>query len=184
MVIQTNLFTIKEFEVFGALPENQERRFELIHGEIIEKAMPTELHGLIVARIMGEIYIYLKQHPAGRLGAEIRNRMPGDDHNSRQPDISYFADTARPIVAQGAVPQMPDLVVEVKSPDDTYKLMREKADYYLANGARMVWLVFPERKAVEVHQQGNSLTLTIETTLDGGNVLPGFILPVREIFPE
>ena len=184
MVLQTKLYTVAEFERIAALPENRDRLFELIHGEIVEKAMPTELHGIVVGRILGELYIHLKSHPGGRIGAEIRNRMPGDEHNSRQPDISYFADDSRPIVEKGAVPQMPDLAIEVKSPDDTYKEMREKADYYLANGTRMVWLFFTEMRTIEVRLPGGKFyTLTVNDTLDGCDVLPGFSLPVQEIFP-
>ncbi len=183
MVLQTKLYTVAEFEHFMALPENHDRHYELIHGEIVEKTMPTELHGVIVGRILGELYIHLKAYPGGRVGAEIRNRMPGDDHNSRQPDISYYADASRPIVKQGAVPQMPDLAIEVKSPDDTYKEMREKADYYLSNGTRMVWLIYPEKHLVEVHTPDDFSILDDADTLDGGDVLPGFKLVVREIFP-
>lgn len=45
---------------------------------------------------------------------------------------------------------MPDLVIEVTSPDNTYKSMRKRADYYLAHGTRLVWLVYPEKCLVEV----------------------------------
>lgn len=183
MAIQKKLYTVQEFDAFLARPENQDRLFELIDGEIVEK-MPTEEQGLIVARISGEIYIYLKSHPGGRLGVEIRNRIPGDEHNSRQPDVSYFADITRPVVQRGAVPQMPDLAIEVKSPDDTYKLMREKADYYLANGARMVWLIYPEKQLLEVHTQDTLDILNTQDTLSGGDVLPGFLLPVHQIFAQ
>ncbi|MBL8153321.1 MAG: Uma2 family endonuclease [Anaerolineae bacterium] len=184
MALRIDLATIREFETFMAQPENRDGRFELIHGEIIEKAMPTELHGLIVANLIALLWSFVKQTGRGRVGAEIRNRMPGDDHNSRQPDISYFADASRPIVERGAVPQMPDLAIEVKSPDDSYKAMREKADYYLANGAGMVWLILTEKREVEVHRPGKLDVLTESDILDGGTVLPDFTLPVREIFPS
>ncbi len=181
MVVEKKRVSIQEFEAFTALPENRDRHFELIHGEIVEK-MPTELHGLIAGRIIGEIYIYLKQHP-GRVAPEVRHQMPGDPHNARMHDISYVADVARPVVDRGAVSQMPDLAVEIKSPDDTYREMREKADYYLANGARTVWLIYPEKRLVEVHTTADFLPLTEADTLDGGEVLPGLSLPVRDIFP-
>ncbi|MBL8146404.1 MAG: Uma2 family endonuclease [Anaerolineae bacterium] len=104
--------------------------------------MPTELHGIIVANLIAALWLVIKAGGCGRVGAEIRNRMPGDEHNARQPDVSYFADDSRPIVERGAVSRMPDIAAELKSPDDSYKVMREKADYYLANGAHLVWLIF------------------------------------------
>jgi Uma2 family endonuclease len=63
---QTKPYTIEEFDQFIALPENADRRFELIDGEIIEK-MPTEERGVIVSTLSGEIYVFLKQNPLGRL---------------------------------------------------------------------------------------------------------------------
>ena len=184
MLLQTKLHTVETFEEFIAHPENVGRNFELIHGEIVEKTMPTELHGVLAANLIIELGIYLRQRKMGRLGTEVRNRMSGDEYNSRQPDISYFLDDSRPMVTKGAVPQMPDLAIEVKSSDDTYKMMREKADYYLASGAQMVWLILTEKQTVEVHRPGKLDVLGIDDTLDGGELLPGFTLPVRNLFPQ
>jgi Uma2 family endonuclease len=78
---------------------------------------------------------------------------------------------------------MPDVVVEVKSPDDTYASMRERAAYYLEHGARLVWLIYPAKSLVEVYRQGaDSDILTRADTLQGEAVLPGFAPSVQEIF--
>jgi Uma2 family endonuclease len=78
---------------------------------------------------------------------------------------------------------MPDLVIEVKSPDDTYTSRRERAQYYLVHGAKLVWLVYPDKRLVEVYRQGaDSDLLTGDDTLQGADVLPNFTLPVDEIF--
>jgi Uma2 family endonuclease len=87
-------------------------------------------------------------------------------------------------VKKGSVPEMPDLAVEVKSPDDSLKLLRDKAHYYLANGTRLVWLVIPEKRLVEVYTPDDEQILTEEDTLSGEDVLPGFTLPVRDIFAD
>ena len=87
------------------------------------------------------------------------------------------------MVKRGPVHQMPDLVIEVKSPDDTYTSMRERAQYYLAHGAKVVWLLYPEKRLVEVYRQdADSELLTGDDTLNGGDVLPHFVLSVHEIF--
>ena len=182
MAIQPKLFTVVEFEKFLALPENRDRSFELIHGEIVEK-VPTEEQGLIAANLCGFLWQYTRQSGFGRAVIEVRVRMPEDDYNSRQPDVAFFADTTRPIVKRGPVLQMPDLVIEVKSPDDTYTSMRERAQYYLGHGARLVWLVYPAKRLVEVYRQGaDSDLLTADDTMQGDDVLPGFVLSVHEIF--
>ncbi len=87
------------------------------------------------------------------------------------------------MVTKGAVPRFPDLAVEVKSPGDSYRQMREKAAYYLANGTKLVWLVYPEKRLVEVYRaDGDIQILTGDDTLDGGDVLPGFSMTVSDIF--
>jgi Uma2 family endonuclease len=185
MIAQNRLVTLAEFEAFAAAPENDERRFELIDGEIVEK-MPTELHGLIVAFIVISLGIYNQKHNLGRVTVEPRHKMPGDDHNVRLPDIAFTShERALPVVEKGSVPQMPDLTVEVKSPDDTYTKMRNKAAYYLTNGVRMVWLIFPEKRLVEVYVPDADLQILNEQdVLEGGAVLPDFTMPVADIFRQ
>jgi Uma2 family endonuclease len=185
MAVGKKLMTVEEFERFADAPENADRRFELIDGEIVELS-PTELHGLIVVIISSGIFVYLQQNPIGRVTVETRHRMPDDRHNARIPDVSFTSnERLLALVEKGSVPQMPDLAVEVKSPDDSLKGLREKAAYYLANGSRMVWLVQPEKRLIDVYvQDGDIQVLTERDTLEGGDVLPGFSLAVRAVFPQ
>jgi Uma2 family endonuclease len=183
MAIQQKRMTYSEFEQFIAAPENRDRKFELINGEIVEVS-PTEFHASIVARITLRIGLFVEQHQSGRIGVEPRHKMPGDDHNAYIPDFAFTSsESALPIVKRGAVPQMPDLAVEVKSPDDNNLALREKAAYYIANGSRMVWLVYPDYELVEIYQPDADVqVLNAKDTIDGGAVLPGFTLAVRDIF--
>lgn len=181
MTTQEKLYTVDEFERFIVLPENRDRYFELINGEIVEK-VPTQKHGKLAGVVYGEVYIFLKQNPLGHILIEARYRIPDDKHNARQPDLSFVSDVNRPLVDRGAALYMPDLAVEVQSPDDTIQSMRERAAYYLENGSRLVWLIFPDKRIVETYTAKRQDILTIEDTLDGGEVLPGFLLPVRAIF--
>jgi len=181
MVIQPKQ-TVQDFDAFIALPENADRLFELIDGEIVEK-VPTEEHGFLASLLSGEIYIYLKQNPIGRVAVEPRHKLPEDEHNARMPDIAFTSsERALPIVTSGAVPQMPDLAIEIQSPDDAVLKMREKALYYLTHGARLVWLIFPRKQQIEVHTADDISVMTVGDTLNGGDVLPGFNLPVKDIF--
>lgn len=183
MTQRERLLTIEDFEAFIARPENANRRFELIYGEIIE-SVPTEEHGVIALRIGSRILIFVELHDLGRAGVEIRYRLPDDPHNARLPDISFTGKArALPLVRQGAVPQMPDLAVEIASPDDDLDNLRKKIAYYLENGTKLAWLVLPEQQQVEIYRaDAERVTLGIEDTLDGGAVLPGFRLSIRYIF--
>lgn len=99
------------------------------------------------------------------------------------PDVAFTSNERGIILETGAIPHMPDLAVEIKSPNDSYIGLRDKAAYYLANGARMVWLVYPDKQMVEIYQPDVDIQiLTGSDTIDGGDVLPGFTLAVRDVF--
>jgi hypothetical protein len=70
---------------------------------------------------------------------------------------------------------MPHLAVEIKSPDDTYSMsMRDKAEYYVRHGCAMVWLIYPEKRIVEVHQPGKDIDLLVAgDLLSGGKFCRG-----------
>lgn len=180
---ETRLYTVDEFETYTALPENRDRNLELIAGMIVEKAMPTDEHSLIAGVFLGELYIYAREHGVGLPGPEHRFRVPGDEKNVRVPDIAMIIDPDVPITTKGATPRVPDFIAEIKSPDDSYDDLRERARYYIANGVRLVVLLFPRPRIVEVYRPGiPSEMLTVEDTLDGFDVLPGFSLPVAKLF--
>ena len=142
----------------------------------------------LLAIIFGFIWNYNREHQLGNVAIEVRHRMPTDKHNARMPDVSFISNPNRPIIERGSVPRMPDLAIEVQSPDDKPDQMREKADYYLRNGSRLVWLFFTDSKSVEVRtirgNKINAVTLGIDDALDGGDVLPGFTVAVCDIFPK
>jgi Uma2 family endonuclease len=182
MEIVQQLYTVEEFEQIADLPENRERLLELINGEIVEK-VPSYEHGLYTGNIYGPIWNFLKQHKIGRVVMEVRHRNPDDDYNALQPDISFRAGKPA-LVKQGAVPQMPDLAVEVKSPSDSLRRLREKARFYIQRGSKLVWLVNPEKQYVEIYTPNEDYVLGIDDVLSGGDVLPGFTLSVRSIFSD
>jgi Uma2 family endonuclease len=143
MAVEKQLTTLEEFEQFIAQSENREYSFELINGEIAQK-ISTEERGVIADLIVTEFIFYLKTNHIGRAGVEVRHCVPEDRQNDLIPDVSFISNgRALELTKKGAVPLMPDLVVEVKSPDDSSIGMRENALYYLKNGSRIVWLVFP-----------------------------------------
>lgn len=77
---------------------------------------------------------------------------------------------------------MPDVAVEIQSPTDSIKKVREKADYLLANGTRMVWLVYPAKQLIEVVTLDDVEFYTIDDTISAEPILPGFTMKVRDVF--
>lgn len=181
MVINTQT-TFTEFEAFIAAQTNGEKRFELINGEIVEK-MVTQRHGYIAGLLITELNLYLRKNPIGRAFVEARYKMPDDEANSRIPDLSFVTQD-NPLVSKGAAPYMPDLAIEIQSPDDSPKMMREKARYYLANGTHLVWLIYPDLRVIETYSADDEQIITAQGTLTGGDVLPDFALSVAELLNE
>lgn len=182
---ETRLYDVEEFETFIALPEHRDRDYELIGGVIVEKAMPTDRHALAANLLLFFLTLYAREHGVGLPGPERRIRLPDHPRDVRQPDVSMILDPAYPIVERGATPVMPEVIAEVKSPDDHYDDLRDKARFYVENGAKLVWLIYPEPKIVEVYRPDQpSDILTSSGALDGFDVLPGFSVPVHELFVE
>ena len=144
---------------------------------IVEK-MPTKEHAFLALLLGAEIYKYLEANPIGRAGVEARYLL--DEHNSYIPDVSFLSNER--LAESDDATQMPDLAVEIASPNDRRLQMRHKAQTYLQHGVRMVWLVFPDQQQIEVYTADDTQTLKLADTLDGGAVLPGFTLALSRIF--
>jgi Uma2 family endonuclease len=182
MAVDKQLYTLDQYHAFIDLPENQDRIFELIDGELVEK-MPSFTPSRIAADVVFFFKLYLRDHDIGYVtGADGGYAMP--DGSVLIPDVGFvLKERLREIPDREALIP-PDLAVEVKSPTDRKRKMRHKAERYLELGTRMVWLIFPDEQIVEVYVQGDEdvKTVGIDGVLDTGDVLPGFSLPVHELF--
>ena len=174
--------TLAEYREWCDRPENADRMFELIDGEIIEKEVGSYTPSWVAGQIFLALGIYLRQNPIGRLtGADGTYEM--SDKNALIPDLAFTLKVRLPEQPKRSATIPPDLAVEVKSPTDTYRALRKKAERYLALGTKMVWLVFPEKQLIEVYTTDADVeTIDSSGTLTGGDLLPEFSLPVRDIF--
>jgi Uma2 family endonuclease len=180
VVVQPKLYTVDEFERFMALPENRERRFELVDGHIVERDRP-EIRGVVAGNVVTVIGIYLDENDIGRVAVSVHCRPTDDPYNDRLPDVS-FVSGHNPPEQISPTNYLPDLCVEIQCSDLSLKTMSEKAAFYLANGAKMVWLIYPRQRIVEVLTTTDRQLLTENDTIEGGDLLPGFAVPVRELF--
>ncbi len=177
--------TTTEFEAFITHPENAARRFELIDGEIVEKAMPTEQHGMIEGRFSQVLNNYFDVHAEieARVVGNARYRPTDDPENDRLPDVAVVLGN-RPITRRGAANFIPHLCIEIQSPDDRLKTMRKKADFYLENGALCALVVRPDKRTIEVYSADDEIAiLSASDTLTFPDLLPGFSVSVDKLFP-
>lgn len=116
-----------------------------------------------------------------------KNPDPAGKDTVRAPDVGFIAASRAPAdldeLPDGYVPFAPDLAIEVVSPNDEKDEIEEKVAQYLKYGTRLVWVMYSAQKEVKVHASHQKpRTLKVGDTLDGGDVLPGFRLAVRDIF--
>lgn len=181
MVVREQQLTVAEFLAFCEEPENKDRLFELIDGEVIEK-VGSFTPSRIAVRIGTKLNIFLDTNDLGYVTGADGTCIMTDDF-APMPDVGYISKARLPQIPNREVIGCPDLAVEIKSPNDTKRALRQKAEMYLRHKTPMVWLIFPDEQLVEVYVQGEDVTaFGIEDTLDGGTILPGFTLPVRDLF--
>ncbi|MBL8132675.1 MAG: Uma2 family endonuclease [Anaerolineae bacterium] len=173
--------TVEEFERFALLPENLGRKLQLINGEIVEE-MPTPLHGIIAVALIKWLLKYLDDKPIGTLLTEVRVQLADDEGQSRIPDIAFVRSEQGEFDLAQPLPFVPALCIEIESPGQGDRHMRDLADYYLARGGQMVWLIYPDRRLVEWLTSTERRLLTLDATISGGDVLPGFALPLQTLF--
>src|SRR5215475_10822900 len=180
MVTQKKPVTAEEFEQFVDLPENDDRYFELIGGEIVE--LPSNPYSSKIAMVIGAaLIIYLKSNDIGYVTGEGGGFKVGNERYA--PDVAFISKKRQPkLPAHGYNPIAPDFAVEVVSPSDSNKKLLAKVANYLAAGT-LVWIVYPEDREVEVYAPGKPVKkVSYDGTLTGGRVLPGFKLAVKDIF--
>ncbi|MDZ4770393.1 MAG: Uma2 family endonuclease [Chloroflexota bacterium] len=182
-MVERTKMSMEEFERLIASPE-AESRLELIDGEVVEKAMATQEHSWIVQRVGLKIGAYILDNGLGEGGPETRYRKLEDHANSLLPDWSFMLNVTEP-VTRGAVPSMPDFALEVQSPDDSMPQMRRKAAIYLSLGARLVWLVLPrQRIVIALWADGDEQLYGVDDSADFRDLLPGFMVAIRDVFPK
>ncbi len=180
--VQEIRLTREGFLEFTARPENREKIFELVDGRIVEKVTsftPSEIALFIGAAL---VYFVRPRNLGHVTTADGCYDMPNGD--SLCPDVAFITKERLGKRPRIQVPVPPDFAVEVKSPSDRRKDMRDKTALYLNAGVRLVWLVFPDDRLVEIYsQEDRDGTPKYQGVLDCGDVVPGFSITFDEIFP-
>jgi Uma2 family endonuclease len=177
--------TATEQDALSLLEAANKRVCELVDGMLVEKVMAT--HESVIAGLMfGQILNFVRKHKLGKV-------LPGDGGLRllpglvRFPDVSFISGKRIPhgIPRTGFAAIAPNLAVEVISKGNTKgEMQRKLRDYFLA-GVEVVWYVYPKTGTAMVYQAlGRKKRIGKKGSLDGGDVLPGFKLSLRELFAE
>lgn len=159
---------------------------ELIRGVLCETVSVGKIHGRIAMTFGSALVAYVRPRRLGTvIGSDAGVLVQRNPDTVREPDIAYISAERLPLDDQsdGYLEVAPELVVEIVSPSDREQEVNDKTLMWLSLGVTMVIEVYPAERAVMVHRaDGPAVTLTGDDVLDGGDVLPGFRLPLSEIF--
>ena len=186
------LLTVEEFAALPPEPEGW--RSELIEGRVIR--MPPILdphHDQIIANLVAALLPYVRAQRLGRVTLEQvgYDLTPAHAKNGPAvvPDLAFISRGRGQLIQEARARKRymrlaPDLAVEVVSPSQaTPNEMEGRAQRWLQAGTRLVWNIWPEPERVDVWPaDGEMHTLKAPALLNGGDVIPGFALPVADLF--
>ena len=192
---KSKIYTTEDLWELSHRPEYADLRLELSEGRLIVMSPAGWKHGSIALWLGRKVGDFVDENELGvTIAAETgfvlyKNPDPDGKDPVRAPDVGFIAAERVPDnlddLPDGYVPFSPDLVIEVVSPNDEKGEIEEKVAQYLKYGTWLVWVMYSAKKEVRVHAPGQKTkTLKIGDTLDGGDVLPGFKLPVKDIFSQ
>jgi Uma2 family endonuclease len=175
-------YTIDDLAQF---PDDGKRR-ELVDGRIVEWDVTTVEHGFFIMTFGGFLHLFVLKHRLGIVvGGDPYVRMFGSQYHARGPDIAFYARGRIPRDPRAAATDtVPDLVIEILSPSDRAADVQEKVHDWLRAGVKLLWYIDPESGVTAVYQGNHIKYVEADERLDGGDVLPGFTVGVRDVLDE
>jgi Uma2 family endonuclease len=162
--------------------------YEVVEGKVVEKivgASEIEIATLLIEFLAP----FVRAHRLGKVLGEMIFRIDQVKDLQRRPDVSFVSHARWPYhrrVPDVAVWNMvPDIAIEIDSPSNTADHVQEKIHEYFAAGVRRVWVVYPRQQEVYVYASSTEIqVLQLGQDLDGGDLIPGFRLPLAALFED
>jgi Uma2 family endonuclease len=183
VALRAKPITAEEFERF-----DPEWRYDLIKGELHPMPpLPGEEHGAVTFDFALEVGQYVRDHDLGQCyAAETRFLVERNPDTAIGPDWAFIAKERLPKRrGKGFVPIAPDAVLEVRSPSDRPREVRDKVGIWLRAGVRLVWELDLRSRVMTVYRPNREpRRIGADGTLDGEDVLPGFHLLLGRLFEK
>ena len=162
--------------------------YEVVDGKIVEKIVGV--HEAEIATLLIEFLApFARLHRLGRVFGETIFRIDQSKNLQRRPDVAFVSHARWP--AQRRAPKVavwdmvPDLAIEIVSPSNTADHVQEKIHEYFQAGVSRVWVVYPRQKEMYVYASPTQIqVLQLGQDLDGGELVPGFRLPLTALFED
>jgi Uma2 family endonuclease len=184
-IVTDRLLTVEDME---ALPEELPTgpvKFELDNGKLVPMSPPVNEHGAVQSNIAAELKFNAERMGLGRARTETSVVLWRDPDRMVIPDVFFVAAKSLPIeeTREGYFRTIPELIVEVKSKNDSASMISSKVADYLRAGAIVVWVADPAKKTVTAYRAGHDPEVfSDDDVLICEDVLPGFRLPLANVF--
>jgi Uma2 family endonuclease len=175
--------TVLTAQEFDNYPFEEDKRYELDEGELIEMTRPTYKHNRVLRKLIVEMDLYFRKNQIGEVLIS-ENLYALSPNTRRAPDLAVIlGDRHEELKNATVISVIPDIAAEVLSPSETPRTIHRKLKQYFAAGVKEVWLIDPDAREIEIWK-GASLP---DHALSSGDVLasallPGFALPLEELF--
>ena len=167
------------------LPRGQ-HRYELVQGELRKMAPAGHEHGHIAAEVAIALGVYVRANKLGRVyAAETGFKLASNPDTVKAPDVAFVsAERVQGVITKtGFFPGPPDLAVEIVSPNDRHGEVEEQVELWLRYGTKMVVTLNPQTRTATVYRGLEDIRMILgEGRLEGGEVVPGWALPLEELF--
>ena len=161
--------------------------YEIVNGQRVELPPMSTYATWLASRLHGRLWPYAEDKGLGTSVTEMLFVLDAEHNLRRRPDVAFVSTTRWPL--DRALPEtgdwdvVPDLAIEVISPNDVFKDVLAKVREYFHYGVQGVWVIAPEERQVYVYDAPTHvLILTGQDELMGGEVVPGFRLPRGQLF--
>ena len=183
------LFTAADLEAFPTeLPSGMPIDYELDDGRLVFiMAPPGDVHGAAQSKIATYLTMHGEFHGHGKVRTEVGIVLWRNPDRVVGADVAFIAKKSLPlkIAREGYLETIPELVVEIRSKNDSPAYVRRKVEHYLKAGVEMVWVVDPATKTVAMHSSGGAVTtLGAEQALTLPTIIPDFSLAVADVFRD
>lgn len=178
------LFTVADFAVLPTRLPTGDVRYELNDGVLVVMSPPGDIHGRQQAQIVRYLASEAEDRGLGQVRAEVCVILRRGPDRVVAPDAAFLLAESLPVrrSKEGYLETIPEIVVEIRSKNDTTNEVRAKKDEYFDAGVQVVWVLDPDEKTVTTHRPGRppQVFTTADTLTDV--LLPGFAVPVDRLF--
>jgi Uma2 family endonuclease len=170
-----------------ALPTQDEPLYEMVNGQRVDLQPMSAYATLIASRLYSRLSLHTEEHALGTSIVELLFILDAEHDLRRRPDVAFVSAARWPLNKEfpetGDWGVVPDLAVEVISPNDVFKDIPAKLRDYFQYGVQLVWVISPEERLVYVYESPTRVRILAATDdLTGNAILPGFRIPLAPLF--